>query len=253
MNLAGKVAIVTGSSAGIGAAIARNLSEAGAKLVLTARREDRLKEMQASLPNESAILAADIGAPEAADQLLALAQERFGRADILVNNAGILSTNPIDLIDIELMAKMIQVNFEAVMRLSYTFGRAFKAQGEGAIINVSSIGGSLTVPTWGVYCAVKAAVETFSESLRIELGSSGVKVGIVAPGSTKRESHRAGNRLSGSRGYRPCRAFYAGAAKPCQHCAPAPVRIGRDCLICCFDSLRDGSGLWRGKDFSPIC
>lgn len=187
MNLAGKVAIVTGSSAGIGAAIARNLSEAGAKVVLTARREDRLKEMQAALPTESAILAADIGAPEVADQLLALAKERFGRADILVNNAGILSTNPIDLIDIELMAKMIQVNFEAVMRLSYTFGRAFKTQGEGAIINVSSIGGSLTVPTWGVYCAVKAAVETFSESLRIELGSSGVKVGIVAPGSTKTE------------------------------------------------------------------
>ncbi|MFA5494707.1 MAG: SDR family oxidoreductase [Porticoccaceae bacterium] len=187
MNLAGKVAIVTGSSAGIGAAIAKNLSEAGAKLVLTARREDRLKEMQASLPNESAILAADIGAADTADRLLALAKERFGRADILVNNAGILSTNPIDQVDIELMAKMIQVNLEAVVRLSYTFGREFKAQGEGAIINVSSIGGSLTVPTWGVYCAVKAAVETFSNSLRIELGASGVKVGIIAPGSTKTE------------------------------------------------------------------
>lgn len=187
MNLSGKVAVVTGSSAGIGAAVARNLSEAGAKLVLTARREDRLKDMQASLPTESAILATDIGAPDTADKLLALATERFGRADILVNNAGILSTNPIDLVDIELMAKMIQVNFEAVMRLSYTFGRAFKAQGEGAIINVSSIGGSLTVPTWGVYCAVKAAVETFSQSLRIELGPAGVKVGIIAPGSTKTE------------------------------------------------------------------
>ena len=187
MNLAGKVAIVTGSSAGIGAAIAKNLSEAGAKLVLTARREDRLKEMQASLPNESAILAADIGAADTADRLLALAKERFGRADILVNNAGILSTNPIDQVDIELMAKMIQVNLEAVVRLSYIFGREFKAQGEGAIINVSSIGGSLTVPTWGVYCAVKAAVETFSNSLRIELGASGVKVGIIAPGSTKTE------------------------------------------------------------------
>src|SRR5690554_5280837 len=174
MNLAGKVAIVTGSSAGIGAAVAKNLSEAGAKLVLTARREDRLKEMQASLPNESAILAADIGAADTADRLLALAKERFGRADILVNNAGILSTNPIDQVDIELMAKMIQVNLEAVVRLSYTFGREFKAQGEGAIINVSSIGGSLTVPTWGVYCAVKAAVETFSNSSRIELGVSGV-------------------------------------------------------------------------------
>src|SRR5690606_2356808 len=137
MNLSGKVAVVTGSSAGIGAAVARNLSDAGARLVLTARREDRLKDMQASLPTESAILAADIGAPDTADRLLALARERFGRADILINNAGILSTNPIDLVDIELMAKMIQVNFEAVMRLSYTFGRAFKAQGEGAIINVS--------------------------------------------------------------------------------------------------------------------
>lgn len=187
MKLENKVAIVTGASSGIGAAIAKELSAAGVKLVITARREDRLLAMQQSLPSECVFLSADIGAADTADRLLALAIEHFGRADILINNAGILSTNPINLVDIELMAKMIQVNFEAVMRLSYTFGRAFKAQGEGAIINVSSIGGSLTVPTWGVYCAVKAAVESFSQSLRIELGSSGVKVGVIAPGTTATE------------------------------------------------------------------
>lgn len=187
MDLTGKVAVVTGASAGIGAAIARNLSDAGARLVLTARREDRLKAMQETLATESAILATDIGAPETADRLLAVASERFGGADILVNNAGLLSTNPIEEVDIELMAKMIQVNFEAVMRLSYTFGRQFKARGEGAIVNVSSIGGSLAVPTWGVYCGVKAAVETFTNALRVELGPSGVKVGIIAPGTTETE------------------------------------------------------------------
>ena len=187
MTLNNKVAIVTGASSGIGAAIARELSSAGVKLVITARREDRLIDMQQSLATECAILAADIGAADTADRLLALATERFGKVDILINNAGILSTNPIDQIDIELMAKMIQVNFEAVMRLSYTFGRVFKQQGEGAIINVSSIGGSLTVPTWGVYCAVKAAVETFSQSLRLELSHYGVKVGVIAPGTTNTE------------------------------------------------------------------
>ncbi|MAT49812.1 MAG: oxidoreductase [Porticoccaceae bacterium] len=187
MDLNNKVAVVTGASAGIGEAIAKALSSAGAKLILTARREDRLQALQNSLPTESAVLAGDIADPAIADQLLDLAKEKFGRADILINNAGFLSTNPIDMIDLDLMTQMIRVNLEAVVRLSYVFGREFKAQGEGAIINVSSIGGSLTVPTWGVYCAVKAAVETFSQSLRIELGSSGVKVGIVAPGSTKTE------------------------------------------------------------------
>jgi NADP-dependent 3-hydroxy acid dehydrogenase YdfG len=187
MQLENKVAIITGASAGIGAAVAKTLSHAGAKVVITARREERLKALQSELPGESAILSADIAAPETADKLLALARDAFGGAHILINNAGFLSTNPIDLIDLDLMSEMIRVNLEAVVRLSYTFGRVFKAQGEGAIINVSSIGGSLTVPTWGVYCAVKSAVETFSESLRIELGPSGVKIGIIAPGSTRTE------------------------------------------------------------------
>lgn len=187
MTLIDKVAIVTGASSGIGKEIAKELSKAGMKLVITARREDRLLELKASLPNDCEVLAADIGAAETADKLLVLALEKYGRADILINNAGMLSTNPIELIDIERMAEMIKVNFEAVMRLSYTFARHFKQQGDGFIINISSIGGSLSIPTWGVYCAVKAAVETFSQSLRIELGPSGVRVGVIAPGTTETE------------------------------------------------------------------
>lgn len=187
MTLIDKVAIVTGASSGIGKEIAKALSIAGMKLVITARRKDRLLDLKASLPNDCEVLAADIAAAETADKLLALAMERYGRADILINNAGMLSTNPIELINIERMAEMIKVNFEAVMRLSYTFARHFKQQGDGFIINISSIGGSLNIPTWGVYCAVKAAVETFSQSLRIELGPAGVRVGVIAPGTTETE------------------------------------------------------------------
>jgi NADP-dependent 3-hydroxy acid dehydrogenase YdfG len=187
MKLEGKVAIVTGASAGIGAAIARELSNAGAKLLITARREDRLQALAEEMPGETAILPADIGARETADQLLALAKDKFGRADIIVNNAGLLSTNPLENIDLDLMSKMIEVNFDAVVRLSYTFAREFKAQGSGAIINVSSIGAIMSPPTWGVYCGVKAAVESFTASLRIELGGTGVKVGTIAPGTTATE------------------------------------------------------------------
>lgn len=187
MNLDGKVAVITGASSGIGAAIASTLSEAGAKLVLTARREDRLLQLRSELPNESVILATDIGAQATAENLLKLAKESFGRADILINNAGFLSIRPLEQIDLDLVSTMIRVNFEAVVRNSYTFAAEFKRQQFGAIINVSSIGAFLTVPMGGVYSGVKVAVEHFSAALRVELAGSGVKVGTIAPGSTETE------------------------------------------------------------------
>jgi len=187
MTLAGKVAVVTGASAGIGSAIAHRLSAAGVRLVLTARRADRLRELQAELPGESAILAVDVAAPETADKLLALANKQFGRADILVNNAGFLSIRPLEEIDLDIASEMIRVNFEAVVRNSYTFAAAFKQQGEGAIVNVSSISAFMNVPMGGVYSGVKAAVERFTAALRIELAGSGIKIGCIAPGSTATE------------------------------------------------------------------
>ena len=185
MNLKDRVAVITGASSGIGEAVAIELSAAGAKVVLTARRGERLSRLSQQLAGESAWLAADVADPATPQRLLSLALERFGRADALVNNAGALAMGPLDDLDLEAAAHSIRVNFEAVMRASYVFGRAFKAQGSGAIVNVSSVAAFGLRPEMGVYAAAKAAVESFTGSLRIELGAHGVKVGAVAPGATQ--------------------------------------------------------------------
>jgi NADP-dependent 3-hydroxy acid dehydrogenase YdfG len=186
-QIEGKVAVVTGASSGIGAAIVRTLSEAGANVVITARRRERLEELAASLPRHAAILVADISAPDTPARLLAFAQDQFGRADVLVNNAGIIAAGSIGSIDLDALAQMTRVNFDAVVRASYVFASAFKEQGSGAIINVSSIGAYLISRRMGVYGALKHALEAFSSSLRIELAGTGVKVGTIAPGTTRTE------------------------------------------------------------------
>jgi len=186
-TIEGKVAVITGASAGIGAAIARNLAQAGARLVLTARREDRLQALAQELGSGTAWLAADISAPDTAARLLGLARERFGAADILVNNAGILRVGTVDSFDLDALTPMIATNYEAAVRSSYVFARAMKAAGAGAIVNISSIGAHLTAPGSGVYGGLKRALEAFTDSLRIELAGSGVRVGLVAPGTTSTE------------------------------------------------------------------
>jgi serine 3-dehydrogenase (NADP+) len=186
-QIEGKVAVVTGASSGIGAAIARSLSEAGANVVITARRRERLESLAASLPRPPAILDADISAPDTPSKLLSLAQGQFGRADILVNNAGFIAAGSVETIDLDAVGQMIRVNFDAVVRASYLFARVFKSQGSGAIINVSSIAAYLISRRLGAYGALKHAVEAFTASLRIELAGTGVKVGTVAPGTTRTE------------------------------------------------------------------
>jgi len=187
----GKVAVVTGASSGIGAAIVRTLSEAGANVVITARRRERLEALAASLPGRSAILEADICAQDTPSRLLSLAQKQFGRADVLVNNAGINVAGTIETIDLDAISQMTRVNFDAVVRASYLFARLFKSQGSGAIINVSSIGAYLISRRMGVYGALKHALEAFTSSLRIELAGTGVKVGTIAPGTTRTEIFQA--------------------------------------------------------------
>jgi NADP-dependent 3-hydroxy acid dehydrogenase YdfG len=185
--LTGKVAVITGASAGIGAATARELASAGARLVLTARREDRLKALAAELETEVAVLAADIADPATPQALLALASERFGSADVLVNNAGILRVGDLETFELDGLEAMVAVNFNAPVRASYVFARAMKAAGSGAIVNISSIGAHVNAAGMGVYGGLKRALEGFTDSLRIELAGSGVRVGLVAPGTTSTE------------------------------------------------------------------
>jgi NADP-dependent 3-hydroxy acid dehydrogenase YdfG len=131
VQIEGCVAVVTGASSGIGAAIARELSKAGAKLVLTARRADKLVALSRELAGESETLAADVADPDTPRQLLGLAQTRWGRIDILINNSGVLASGEIEDSDVEQLTRTIRVNFEAVVRFSNLRIRVQDAQGRG--------------------------------------------------------------------------------------------------------------------------
>lgn len=185
--LRGRVAVITGASSGIGEAVARELACAGMHLVITARRAGRLQALSGSLPTPCAMLAADIAEPRTPAALLALALQAHGRVDVLINNAGRVVTGSVDQLDLEAVATMTRVNFDAVVRASYVFARHFKAQGCGAIVNISSIGAYLSHSSMGLYGALKHALEVFTTALRVELKGSGVRVGSIAPGSTDTE------------------------------------------------------------------
>jgi serine 3-dehydrogenase (NADP+) len=186
-RIQGKVAVITGASAGIGVAIARELAAAGVKLVLTARRQKRLDALAAQLDVETATLEADITDPNTAERLLVLARERFGAVDFLINNAGILRVAPLETFDFNALDAMVATNYTAVVRASYVFARAMKAAGSGLIVNLSSIGAGIVAPGTGVYGGLKRALEMFTDALRIELAGTGVRVGFVAPGTTSTE------------------------------------------------------------------
>jgi NADP-dependent 3-hydroxy acid dehydrogenase YdfG len=189
MDLQGKVAVVTGASSGIGTAVARNLNDSGVKLVVTARREQRLKELASEL-NEADYLAGDITDPEMPENLIERAVSRFGCCDFVINNAGILVVGPVDQIDLEKVTQMVRINVEATFRMAYEAVRHFKSEGSGHLVNVSSILGTKTRPNAGAYAGTKFAVEALSESLRLELAGTGIQVSCIQPGLVITELHK---------------------------------------------------------------
>jgi serine 3-dehydrogenase (NADP+) len=186
-SLTGKTAIVTGASAGIGEATARMLAKAGARVMLVARREDRLKALATEIGDGACHLALNLANGDAAQVMLDAATAQLGKVDILINNAGILRTSHVDAFDLAALEPMIAINYSAVVRTSILFARAMKANGSGQIVNISSIGASLTTAGAGVYGGLKLALDRFTDVLRIELAGSGVRIGQVAPGTTSTE------------------------------------------------------------------
>jgi serine 3-dehydrogenase (NADP+) len=187
MDLKDKVFVVTGASSGIGDAVARELSGASARLVITARRAERLASLASALPGPCAMHAAAIEERGTAQSLLDLALAQYGRVDGLINNAGLFVAGSVDTIDLDELAQMTRVNFDAAVRAAYVFGRHFKAQGSGAIINVSSVAAYLSSSSVGAYSGLKHALEVFTTALRVELAPFGVRVGSIAPGTTETE------------------------------------------------------------------
>lgn len=183
MTLRDKVVIITGASSGIGRATAKRLDSCGMHCVLTARSEDKLRELAEEL-NQAIVVPGDITDPAQPKKLLDTTLEKYGRIDVLFNNAGSMHIGSVEEIDIEAVCKMIRLNVEAVIRLSYTVLKHMQISGSGFIINTSSLAGLKTFPYFGAYNGSKHAIEAFSDALRMELAGSGIRVAAIAPGRT---------------------------------------------------------------------
>lgn len=182
MNLQNKVALITGASSGIGKAIALDLDAAGMKLILTARSEDELNEI-ASNCKQAKVFAASITESETPQQLLDFALDSFGQLDVLINNAGMMAVGAVEEIDIDKICLMARLNVESVYRMAYTVLKHFKQTGSGFIINTSSIAGLKTSHKQAAYDGTKHAVEAFTDSLRMELADTKIKISAIAPGT----------------------------------------------------------------------
>ncbi len=181
-----RVVIITGASAGIGAATARLFAAAGAKLVLAARSREPLERLAATLPGAVAA-PTDVSDPEQCRALVELARARHGRVDILINNAGVGLAGPVVELSSDDLERALAVNLFGPLWLMQAVAPLMRAQGRGQIINVSTVLAEQPLPYLGGYAAAKAALERLSETLRMELRGAGVSVTVVRPGSTRTE------------------------------------------------------------------
>ena len=188
--LAGKVALVTGASSGIGEATAVALAEAGAAVAIGARRRDRLDALAARLTDGGARvlqLDLDVTDEEACTAAVARTREELGGLDVLVNNTGVMLLGTIVGADPEDWRRMIQTNVMGVLYMTAAAIDGMVEQGSGDIVNMSSVAGRQARAGAGVYNASKWAVNAFSESLRQEVTQRGVRIGLVEPGAVATE------------------------------------------------------------------
>jgi NADP-dependent 3-hydroxy acid dehydrogenase YdfG len=188
--LSGKVALVTGASSGIGEATALALAQAGAAVAIGARRADRLEALAAKLRDDGArVLALDLDVTDEAACRDAVARTRaeLGGLDVLVNNAGVMLLGTIVGADVEDWRRMLSTNVLGLMYTTHAAIDGMLEQGSGDVVNISSVAGRTARKGAGVYNASKWAVNAFSESLRQEVTTRGVRVSLVEPGAVATE------------------------------------------------------------------
>ena len=189
-DLSGKVVAITGASSGIGAATARLCAQSGAAVALGARRADRIEALAAEIEAAGGVataIAVDIAAEAQAQGFVTTAHDRLGRVDALVNNAGVMLLGPVEGADTEQWRRMIDVNVLGLLYCTHAALPLMREQGEGHIVNVSSIAGRRASFGSAVYNLTKFGVTGFSEALRQEALNSGVRVTIVEPGFVETE------------------------------------------------------------------
>jgi uncharacterized protein len=182
-------ALITGASSGIGFELARVFADHGYDLVLTARREDRLADLAASLPSgcQVDVVPVDLAKAKGPGKLVAYVRDSGRTIDVLVNNAGVAASGPFQTLSAEQMRSILQVNVRALTELTQAFLPDMIERGRGRILNVGSVAGFQPVPGLALYGASKAFVLSFTESLSEDLRGTGVTVTALCPGPTRTE------------------------------------------------------------------
>lgn len=186
-RLSGRIALVTGASRGIGAAVAKRFAAEGAHVILTARTVGGLEEVDDAIRTETGqsatLVPLDLRKTDQIDQLGYSIYERFKRLDILVGNAGVLETlGPVAQFDPKLWDRVMTVNVTANFRLIRTADRLLRASDAGRAIFVTSGAAQAPHPYWGPYAASKAALEMMVRSYAMEIASSNLRVNLIDPG-----------------------------------------------------------------------
>jgi short-subunit dehydrogenase len=180
-------AIVTGASAGIGADLARELSQRGYGVTLVARRLNELNALAEELDTRVEVIACDLAVPDQRIELLREVARRGLQVDILVNNAGLGTMGPIAATDVDRELQMVRVNVEAVIDLCTRVVPAMVARRAGAILNVSSTAAFTPMPGQAGYAATKAFVQSYTDALRAEVARYDVTVTSLCPGPVRTE------------------------------------------------------------------
>jgi short-subunit dehydrogenase len=177
--------VITGASAGIGAAAARRFAAEGGRVVLAARGRADLERVAAEITSAGGtalVVPTDVADFKSAQALLERAAQAYGGIDVLVNNAGAQARGPVEIHPAEVLAHVVTVNLTAPIVLSRLALPYLRASQAPAIVNVASLAGRIPVPEEAVYCATKAALRAFSFALADELAEHGIKVAVVSPG-----------------------------------------------------------------------
>jgi NADP-dependent 3-hydroxy acid dehydrogenase YdfG len=188
-EISNKVVIITGASSGLGEATARMLADKGAKLMLAARREDRLKNLTESIKSkggEASYQVVDVTDRSAMQSLADQTREIYGRIDVLIANAGLMQLAPLDKLKVDEWDAMIDINIKGVLYGLAAVLPTMREQQSGHIINLSSVAGHTVFPGAAVYCATKYAVKAISEGIRQESNGE-IRATNISPGAVETE------------------------------------------------------------------
>lgn len=204
-SLAGKVAVVTGASMGIGEAIARVFAENGAQVVLLSRDAGRLEAARGRIqfPDQTLALACDVRHREEIDRVIGLITHHFQRIDIWVNNAGHGLLDSIAHAEMSDVRETFETNFFGALEGMKAVIPIMRQQGGGAIINISSVAGHIPLPFHAIYSATKFAMNAIGKGARIELAGSGINVLTVCPGYVRTDFGANAIKAAGNKQVRP--------------------------------------------------